>query len=186
VPIERLDRPTVQDFLSWVFDRAVAEGGTNPGRTWNKARTHLRAVISWAWENDLLEMPPRFPKPVPYNNVAGKHYLTKKELNSLYFATHEMRRPRGWANSIPVGRYWRAALVVFFNYGLDSGTVWGTTPEVSVSFGSRAKEMKPARVWISSLFTIHRTTANTIRSNVAGAFWNRTGMEPFFRACRSR
>ena len=81
-----------------------------------------------AWENDLLEMPPRFPKPVPYNNVAGRHYLTKKELNSLYFATHEMRRPRGWTNSIPAGRYWRAALVVFFNYGLDSGTVWGTTP----------------------------------------------------------
>ncbi len=56
--MERLDRPTIRDFLTWVFDRAVAEGGTNPGRTSNKARTHLRAVVSWAWENDLLEMPP--------------------------------------------------------------------------------------------------------------------------------
>ena len=128
VPIEQLDRPMIRGFLSWVYDRAVTEGGTNPGRTSNKARTHLRAVISWAWENDPLEMPPRFPKPVPYNNIAGRHYLTKKELNSLYFATHEMRRPKGWTNHIPVGRYWRAALVIFFNYGLDSGTVWGTTP----------------------------------------------------------
>lgn len=38
-----------------------------------------------------------------------------------------MRRTRGWTNSTHVGRYWRAALVVFFNYGLDSGTVWETT-----------------------------------------------------------
>jgi len=128
VPIERLDRPTIREFLSWVYDRAVADGGTNPGRTSNKAGTHLRAVISWAWENDIIEMPPRFPKPVTYNNVAGRHYLTKKELNALYFATHELRRPRGWTNSVAVGRYWRAALVVFFNYGLDTGTVWGTTP----------------------------------------------------------
>ena len=101
---------------------------TNPGRTSNKARTHLRAVISWAWENDLIEMPPRFPKPVPYKHAAGKHYLTKRELNALYFSTYKMQRPRGWTNPIPAGRYWRAALVVFFNYGLDSGTVWGTTP----------------------------------------------------------
>ncbi|MFT5523764.1 MAG: hypothetical protein ACI9HK_001712 [Pirellulaceae bacterium] len=73
-------------------------------------------------------MPPRFPKPVAYNNIAGRRYLTKKELNALYFATHELRRPRSWTNCVAVGRYWRAALVVFFNYGLDTGVVWGTTP----------------------------------------------------------
>ncbi len=28
----------------------------------------------------------------------------------------------------PIGRYWRAALVVFFNYGVDTGTVWRSTP----------------------------------------------------------
>ena len=128
VSIERLDRPTIREFLSWVHDQAVADGGTNPGRTSNKSRTHLRAVISWAWENDLIEMPPRFPKPVPFKNAAGKHYLTKRELNALYFATHKLRRPRGWSHPIHVGRYWRTALVMFFNYGLDSGTVWGTTP----------------------------------------------------------
>jgi integrase len=27
-----------------------------------------------------------------------------------------------------VGRYWRAALVVFFNYGVDTGTVWKSAP----------------------------------------------------------
>ena len=27
-----------------------------------------------------------------------------------------------------MGRYWRAALVVFFNYGVDTGTLWESTP----------------------------------------------------------
>jgi len=41
---------------------------------------------------------------------------------------HQLRRPRGWNLPIPVGRFWRAALVVFFNDGLDSGVLiadWG-------------------------------------------------------------
>ncbi|MGI8979433.1 MAG: hypothetical protein ACR2FY_09420 [Pirellulaceae bacterium] len=40
-----------------------------------------------------------------------------------------MKRPLGWDNPIPVGRYWRAALVLFFNYGIDTGTVWRSSPE---------------------------------------------------------
>jgi hypothetical protein len=32
---------TVRSFLDWVHERAVAEGGTNSGRTANKAREHL-------------------------------------------------------------------------------------------------------------------------------------------------
>ena len=127
VSIEELDRSLIRDFLKWVRARAVEDGGTNPGRTTNKARTQLRAVISWAWENDLIDTPPRFPRPVRQRDVAGRHYLTKPELNALYFATHELPRPRGWNEALPVGCYWRAALVLFFNYGLDTGTVWGTT-----------------------------------------------------------
>lgn len=84
VTIERLDRSTIRQFLSWVHDNAVEKGGSNPGRTANKARTHLRAVMSWAWENDLLEVPPRFPKPVPYREVVGgiiyRHYAHRAPL----------------------------------------------------------------------------------------------------------
>jgi integrase len=127
VPIERLGRKEIREFLDWVYERAVTQEGTNPGRTANKAREHLRAVISWAWEQDLIEVPPRFPKPRPQRDVAGRHYLTKAEINALYFATHSLERPRGWNCPIPVGRYWRAALVVFFNYGVDTGTVWRST-----------------------------------------------------------
>ncbi|MDC0936309.1 phage integrase N-terminal SAM-like domain-containing protein [Pirellulales bacterium] len=126
--IEELTPQHIREFLDWVFEQAVAESGTNPGRTANKARENLRAIMSWAWEHELVEALPRFPKPRPYRKVAGRHYLTKAEINALYFATHKMRRPRGWDQPIPVGRYWRSALVVFFNYGLDTGTIWGYEP----------------------------------------------------------
>jgi integrase len=127
VPLEQLQRKDLREFLDWVYQRAVEDQGTNPGRTANKAREHLRAVMSWAWEQELIESPPRFPRPRPQRDVAGRHYLTKAEINALYFATHQMCRPRGWDGPLPVGRYWRSALVVFFNYGVDTGTVWGST-----------------------------------------------------------
>ncbi|MGE0375309.1 MAG: hypothetical protein AB7I48_18855 [Planctomycetaceae bacterium] len=56
--------------------------------------------------------------------MAGRHYLTKADLHALDFATHQLPRPRGWKRSLTVGHYWRAALVVFFNYGVDIGTVF--------------------------------------------------------------
>ena len=83
VPIQQLQRKDVREFLDWVYERAVTDQGTNPGRTVNKAREHLRAVLSWAWEQELIDAPPRFPKPRPRRDVAGRHYLTKTELNAL-------------------------------------------------------------------------------------------------------
>jgi integrase len=127
-PIEGLRRKDIREFLDWVYERAVTDEGTNPGRTANKAREHLRAILSWAWEQELIELPPRFPGPRGQRDVAGRHYLTKAEINALYFATHKLERPRGWDAPYPIGRYWRSALVVFFNYGMDTGTVWNSTP----------------------------------------------------------
>jgi hypothetical protein len=83
VPLEQLGRKELRNFLDWVYERAVSEEGTNPGRTANKAREHLRAIFSWAWEQDLVEAPPRFPKPRDYREAAGRHYLTKPDLNAL-------------------------------------------------------------------------------------------------------
>ncbi|HVW02037.1 MAG TPA: site-specific integrase, partial [Planctomycetaceae bacterium] len=88
VSIEQLGRREIREFLDWVFERAVAQEGSNPGRTANKAREHLHAVIAWAWERDLIDALPRFPRPRPQRDVAGRHYLTKPEINALYFATH--------------------------------------------------------------------------------------------------
>lgn len=68
------------------------------------------------------------PGPRDQRDVAGRHDLTKAEINALYFATHAMGRRRGWDAPLPSGRYWRAALVVCFNYEVDTGTVWESTP----------------------------------------------------------
>ena len=100
-PIEALQHREIREFLDWVHERALAEEGTNPGRTANKAREHLRAVLSWAWEQELIETPPRFPEPREQRDIAGRHYLTKAEINALYFATHQMKQPRGWDSPFP-------------------------------------------------------------------------------------
>lgn len=129
VPLGELGRREICEFLDWVYADAATRDGRNPGRTANKVRSQLRAVMSWAWEQDLLNALPRFPKvKPPQRDVTGRHDLTKAEINAMSFATHEMKRPRGWREPFSVGRYWRAALVVFFNYGLDTGTVWKTAP----------------------------------------------------------
>ena len=118
LPIGQLGRKEFREFLDWVCEDAAAREGRNPGRTANKVRSHLRAVMSWAWEQDIVDALPRFPKLKPQRDVAGRHDLTKGEINALYFATHQMKRPRGWCHQFPVGRYWRCALVIFFNYGV--------------------------------------------------------------------
>ena len=51
VPLERLGRKEIREFLDWVHEDASTRNGSNPGRTANKVRSHLRAVLSWAWEH---------------------------------------------------------------------------------------------------------------------------------------
>ena len=66
-----------------------------------------------------------------------------------------MERPRGWYGPIPVGRYWQSALVVFFNYGVDTGTIWKSAPfhepvlwrHVSWSRQSPDREVKEQSRW---------------------------------------
>src|SRR6516165_8656735 len=94
IPIEQLRRKDLREFLDRVYEQAVTDEGENPGRTANKAREHLRAVLYWAWEQELIDTLPRFPGPRDQRNVAGRQPLTKAEINALSFATHEMGRPR--------------------------------------------------------------------------------------------
>src|SRR5262245_17998330 len=60
-PVEELQRRNIREFLDWVHEHAIEQEGTNPGRTANKAREHLRAVLCWAWEQELIDTLPRFP-----------------------------------------------------------------------------------------------------------------------------
>jgi len=132
VPIEKVGRREIREFLDWVYERAVTDDGSNPGRTANKAREQFRAVLSWAWDQELIDAPPRFPKPKPQRDAAGRHYLTKPEINALYFATYRMRRPRGWDDAISICHFWRSALALFFNYGLDTGTEIDVRPQADL------------------------------------------------------
>ncbi len=124
VEVDQINRSHIRDFLDWVHDKAAEDGGFNPGRTANKARENLRAILAWPWEQDFLAKLPRLPKPKAQRDVAGRHYLTKPDLNPLYFATYQLPPLRGWTHPFTVGHYWRAARVVFFNYGVDTGTVF--------------------------------------------------------------
>jgi hypothetical protein len=89
------------------------------------------------------------------SGFAVAHHLAQGEINALYFATHMMERPRGWDAPFPIGRYWRNALVVFFNHGVDTGTVWRSTLSHEpllwrhVSWGRRSpdREVKEQSPW---------------------------------------
>ena len=61
--------------------------------------------------------------------------LTKPDLNALYFATYQLPRLPGWNQTFTVGHYWRAALVVFFHYGVDTGTVFSRLAFTNQSSG---------------------------------------------------
>ena len=54
VDVDQIGRVQLRDFLDWVHEKAAADGGLNAGRTANKARENLRAILSWAWEQDFL------------------------------------------------------------------------------------------------------------------------------------
>lgn len=47
VPIVNLGRKEIRKLLESVYERAIEQEGTNPGRTANKGREHLRAVVAW-------------------------------------------------------------------------------------------------------------------------------------------
>src|SRR6516165_2064858 len=61
IPVAQLRRKDLREFLDWVYEQAVKDEGENPGRTANKAREHLRAILYWAWGQEIIDTPPRFP-----------------------------------------------------------------------------------------------------------------------------
>ena len=76
IPVEQLRRKDIREFVDCVYDQAVKLEGENPGRTANKAREQIRAILYWAWEQESIDTLPRFPAPRDQRDVAGRHYLT--------------------------------------------------------------------------------------------------------------
>ena len=127
--VTSLDYEKCKAFLDWCFDAASAEGAKNPGRVHNKHRAHLSAVFRWLADpesGDGVEISsvPTLPKPREQRSEAGHWYLEESEINAIYWQTYSLTI-RGFKNAaVPVGAYWRAALVFFYNYGVDTGTVF--------------------------------------------------------------
>jgi hypothetical protein len=46
VDVDQLERHHLREFLDWVHEKASQDGGSNAGRTANKARENLRAIMS--------------------------------------------------------------------------------------------------------------------------------------------
>jgi len=46
VDVDQIGRGDLRDFLDWVYQKAASDGGSNAGRTANKARENLRAFLS--------------------------------------------------------------------------------------------------------------------------------------------
>lgn len=44
--VDQIERSHIRDFLDWFHEKAANDGGSNAGRTANKARENLRAIMS--------------------------------------------------------------------------------------------------------------------------------------------
>ena len=69
-PLEGLGRKEIRDFLDWVYEDSASRHGSNPGRTTNKVCSHLLAVISWAWDHELVDALPGFPRHKVQRDIA--------------------------------------------------------------------------------------------------------------------
>ena len=149
-----MTRQEIRKFLDWVY----RSGSLTKARIPAEPRTRLGNTcvpLLRGHGNRISSSHHRVSLSPGRRNVAGRHYLTKAEIDALYFATHKMERPRGWDRPMPIGRYWRSAIVVFFNYGLDTGTVWKSAPfhepilwrHVSWSRQSPDRQVKELSPW---------------------------------------
>lgn len=114
----------VEAFLQWVYEQAVAEGTGNPGRVANKCREHLQAWLRWRVDQRELDALPRFPPRLEQIDAAGNFFLEDDEIDQVYWATYHLPKPRNWKSRLPIGAYWRTALVLFYNLGVDTHTLF--------------------------------------------------------------
>jgi integrase len=112
-----LTADNVRDFLVWVEQNS---DGENKANSRNKACTSLGALLRWAFDQELIPSLPRIPKKVEQREIAGQYFFTDSEIDAIYWATYKLPCPRGWDLTQPIGAYWRAAIVLFRTYGMDT------------------------------------------------------------------
>ena len=118
--IRAIDAELLEKWLAWVYSEAQTSGDANPGRTTNKARSNMRAVLNWAAKRRLISSVPVFPDEREQREVAGTYFLTDDEMGKLYMATFRLAKPARWKDPRPLGLLWRCVLVLLRNYGFDT------------------------------------------------------------------
>jgi len=113
--LQTLSAGVLEDFQDWLLDTLK---GKNVENTVNKHVKAVLAIMRRAKRRGELQNVPDVEM-LDANRVAGKRYLEYEEVDALYRACEIAKWPppthRTQCNA---SRLWRAAIVVYFNYGL--------------------------------------------------------------------
>ncbi len=72
VDVDQIEKRHIREFVDWVHEKATSDGGSNAGRTANKARENLRSLLSWAWEQEYVEKLPSFPEAMRQRDMSER------------------------------------------------------------------------------------------------------------------
>jgi len=121
--IREITAEVLDEWLTWVYEQAKSQG-TNPGRSHNKARSNMRAVLNWAAKRRLIAAVPVFPDERDQREVAGHYFLTDDEVERVYLATYQLADPPRWKDPRSLALLWRLGIVLERNYGFDTQILW--------------------------------------------------------------
>lgn len=121
VGLRGITAEALRAFLCWRFETAEGE---NPGLVHNKSRAHLRALLRFARDEGAIREVPKMPPERPAREVAGLYWMTDEEVSRLYWSTFDMAKPYRWKSQQHVGVFWRAAIVLAYNYAMDTQTLF--------------------------------------------------------------
>lgn len=119
--LAQFDRKILVDFRGDLVARKFKS------RNINKHLASVATILKCAHKHGLMASPPKL-EPLPAKKAARKIYLRYDELDHLYRAFGKATWPQksDESRSLPYssGVYWRAALVLYFNYGFRTQELW--------------------------------------------------------------
>lgn len=129
VPISEVSRADLLDWRKWLMSKRGIQASP---RTANKHLGSLQAILATAGERGAHLCPPRI-KPLDVQKAAKKLYLTYDQVGAIYAACDAAEWPTVDHYGAPLpfspGTYWRAFVVLQFNYGPRTQELWSYEKE---------------------------------------------------------
>jgi len=130
----RITNPVLQvsgishaDLLDWRLWLTSSGGISATNRTANKYLGSVQSILRTAAERGAHLNPPKL-KPLETKVAARKSYLTYDQVDAIYKACTAASWPQTTQNGAPApfsaAVYWRAFLVLQFNYGMRTQELW--------------------------------------------------------------